>query len=565
MGLREKALEFYQNKNQSLALSPDENLKPAESPVDLSDDWEKEAITEIRNKGFADKAEILASVPQKTDDQFLLRTDNEGKTIATSSAMANRVEALLNLIDLCKEMAFADDEEELWSTVTFGLLGQIGAREAAIFLKEDDRFVLKADRGFTVDNDFALPRRSGVEREIRKNMSLHYAKDIVEKLAGEEQTFIKSLNADLLIPITRHEDLFGVIILGKPVGASDYHIDDLLYLKLFGEVLGAFYESVQRILEVSELKRSWSEKEQRHQGYLAILQQLQQKNARSEEILELIRNELKEQYGIRLYFFLEKDELNFLPFSQMGFSQQSIDQFQIPASEPWLWESRHHQNWYKYVDFKNDSKLTSHFAPEDLAIVEAMHILPLFFNKELHGAFLLLEVSQNLISEALSYLQALLQNYFYLRMMEKVNEQLSGQVHGAARDPLLALRKIVNEREGELSENKVPYALFSIQITNQASLENLFGPQKMAETKAEIKSILSNEVADDQFLAEIFPGQFLMIIAGAGEGDLWSISKLLQKKVTRAYPEEDKRPLFRTRMLVRPDKELPELASFLFD
>ncbi len=149
--------------------------------------------------------------------------------------------------------------------------------------------------------------------------------------------------------------------------------------------------------------------------------------------------------------------------------------------------------------------------------------------------------------------------------MEKVNEQLSGQVHGAARDPLLALRKIVNEREGELSENKVPYALFSIQITNQASLENLFGPQKMAETKAEIKSILSNEVADDQFLAEIFPGQFLMIIAGAGEGDLWSISKLLQKKVTRAYPEEDKRPLFRTRMLVRPDKELPELASFLFD
>ena len=573
MGLREKALEFYRerSKESSLALSPVENIKPSSdsSSSHFDEEWETDALAEVKRSGKVTRNELLQKQPRHPvldTGKFLFQNDSEATTqpAGSGAAMHNRVESLLNLIELCKELGFVEDEDELWSTVIYGLLGQIGSREAAIFLKIHDRFELKADRGFIIDPQFKLPRRSGIERVLSKEAALYYVKDILDKIVAEEKTWLQSLNAEIVIPIMKYEEVAGFILLGKPIGADDFHLDDLLYLKLFGEVLGSFYDSINRIIFISEQRKLWQEREERHHVYLGYLEKLNRASD-IEESTSLVKRVVHDDFSIRLYLFLARDGQSFRPYLSAGLKKQTIDSFTVPVSEDWLWESRHHSTWYNFVDFKDHERLTNRFSPEDLTIVQSMYLLPLFFQKELEGLFIVFEVNRTLGQDDLSYLQSILQTHFFYKLTSDLETRFKDQLEEQRVDPLMALKKLQKSFEESLEKKKIPYSLVTFQISNASRLGNLLGAEKLFSIKSEVKGILTTETTGDDFVAEIFPSHFLLILKGQTKSDTWSLSKLVQKKVAKLYPEEETRPLLRVKSVSRPDQNLVDLSDFIFE
>ena len=576
MGLREKALEFYETRSEKsdLSLSPVENIKPNTNAAEAEfDEWEREALNEVKQAGKISTHELIQVNPDypilsdTSADPFLLNSDRQKMTQPsnTGAALHNRVEALLNLIELCKEIGFVDDEEGLWSTVIYSLLGQIGSREAAVFLNNGDQLELKADRGFIIDPHFQLPGQSGIYRILVKDPSLFYVKDVLDKVVTEEQTWLKALNAELIIPIMRYEEVSGFIILGKPIGSSDYHVDDLLYLKLFGEILGSFFDSINRILYISEQKRKWQEREVRHEHYLNYLDRLNRLKDLEEATADF-NNILKEGFSLNFYTFLFSEEgQTFKPYLSKGLKQQTIDNFEVPIHEPWLWESKHHHTWYNFVDFKENTALTKRFSQDDLSTIQSMYLLPLFYEKEMRGLFIIYEVNKTLTKEDLKYLKALLFGHFLRKIALDFSEKLKENNSSAAIDPLASLKTFHSKFENRLQEEKVPYSCISIQVSNAGRLVKLLGSDKYNEIKASIKGLLAKETAAGDFIAEIFPSQFLLISKGCKRDDAWGLTKVLQNSMNQAYAKGDVRPLFRNKVLSRPEDDFSDLSDFLFD
>ena len=91
------------------------------------------------------------------------------------------------------------------------------------------------------------------------------------------------------------------------------------------------------------------------------------------------------------------------------------------------------------------------------------------------------------------------------------------------------------------------------------------GSDEYNEIKASIKAILAKKTTAGDFIAEIFPSQFLLILKGCKRDDAWGLTKVLQKNINQAYAKDDVRPLFRNKILSRPEDDFSDLSDFLFD
>ena len=194
-----------------------------------------------------------------------------------------------------------------------------------------------------------------------------------------------------------------------------------------------------------------------------------------------------------------------------------------------------------------------------------MYLLPLFFQKELEGLFIVFEVNRTLGQDDLSYLQSILQTHFFYKLTSDLETRFKDQLEEQRVDPLMALKKLQKSFEESLEKKKIPYSLVTFQISNASRLGNLLGAEKLFSIKSEVKGILTTETTGDDFVAEIFPSHFLLILKGQTKSDTWSLSKLVQKKVAKLYPEEETRPLLRVKSVSRPDQNLVDLSDFIFE
>jgi len=579
MGLREKASEYYKKNvgslsdNNPLALTPEEKITESlPIPNIHEDNWEQEALDELKTKGKISSNELIERITrfksEKAEERaFLLSDDLRMITqpVDLGFAQQDRLEALYNLLDLCKELTLIEKETELWSTLLFALLGQIGSREAAIFFKEEktNQLILKAVKGFVLETDFRLSKDNEIEKIIEGNPTLYYVKDMIPKIRDIHQQWLEAMNAELIIPLMRYEEFVGFIILGKPIGLMDYNLDDLLYLKLYGEIVGSFYESISRIIYVSEQKEIWDQREKRHLRFMMFMEQLE-KNQNIEEVKILLRDLLFDEFGFSMYIMLLADGDMFFPDVSQGLKEETVKAFEVQASEPWIWENRLMDDWFRYVDFKEDLNLYEKFSAEDFSIINQMYILPLNFEGQLKATFLLFEVEKAISKEDLRYIQAILKSYFLTIYTKTIRKKLIDQLHEAERDPLFALRKYISEQEKNLKNKGIPYSIISFKISNGERLENLLGAQKMMSIKYDIKKFFSNLISRDQYFSEVFPNHFLLILDKADNKHTQKIVNQVFKDIRFYFPLEENRPLAIHRIISRPIDDLLPLEKFLF-
>ncbi|MDH5721657.1 MAG: hypothetical protein OEZ13_13720 [Spirochaetia bacterium] len=565
MGLREKALDYLEQKksgtpDSSLALHPDEKQ---ENTITEEKEWDEDNISDIKDSGSVDRESLIYKhVPGQKN--FLLEGDLDG-TIPTASEFAyqNRIEALLNLVEVIKELGALDDEDELWNTLLFSILGQMGSKKASIFFKQDERLSHKASKGFIIEDEFKLPKRSSIERIIKKDNAIHYLNSLVKEVEGDEKNWLLSLDAELIIPILRYEDIVGFIILGKSVGNKDYNLDELLYLKLLGETLGSLYESIKRIVYVNQQKNIWQEREYKHANFLNFLSALETE-ADKEKIQEIFLRLIEENYSLAMFALLIKEDNFFKPVLHRGLKTKTMENFDIPITESWVIESRNEKQWYSYIDFKDNIHLTERFSGEDKKIIQTMYVLPMFFRGQLEGLFLLFEVKKPLNDDDLKYLQSILNAYFWHTKSVNLTEKQENQLNSLRQDPLYPLRTLLEEKEELWGKKYIPYSILLIKISNIERLKNLFGENREIKIRSQIRQILEEKISNEDFLAEIFPSQFLLLLKGKTRSDTWQISKAAQKNINKQYPDENARPLLNYRIVDRPENPLPALDVFLF-
>lgn len=556
MGLLQKAQDFLRKKTSKAEESLPEQ-------IDVPEEWEREAEQESRLPAIPEEE---SSFEPQEKDPYLFADETQLSTLPVTGDINQqaRIEALMSLLELSKELASVTDEDDLWSDILFGIIGQLGVKQVALFFLEQGKPVLKASRGFEISEELDLPNRSGIARALEKTPEIFYPNEMLKKIGGPEKKWLSSLPLGLVVPIVHAGNVRGFILVGKALAGEEFHPDDLLYLKICGELVAAFHQSIQRVLFYSQQKRIWSERESR----FVFLSEFLKQTANYESIQEAekdLSEMLTDGFGVQVFALLRREEDSFAPLISSGLKHESVERLKAPITAPWLWEARHRKDWYSWKEFRKDPDLSARLKNEDLSIAQSLTILPLYFRSELAGVFLLFELESPLGSEALMMLRTALASLFHMSLANQFLDKSNSSYAKALKDPLYPIKKLIREKEAELEKDPKGYSLLSIQISNQGRLNKLLGAEEGRGVRTKMRALIGEELSSTSYLSEFFPGHFLAIENGWDRSMAWTWSKKLSKKIKKNFPDENTRPIIRTKILARPEDPFMDLDIFLFD
>ena len=571
MGLREKALKYEQESLQTKFLK-EEDI-PQNEPVsqDRQDTLDQDISKEVSELNVVDITKNMEPISQESlhrqngsgdTETFLHSGDlhSISRPLVGGLEQQNQVEALLNLIELAKELSGIMDENELWDTIIITLIGQLGSKEAAIFLQDKQGLILKANQGFIVEKPFTVSIEISLLQELIHDNGLIYIENLVPKLNPVEKMWFRSLNADILVPIIRFEEIIGFIIIGKPIAFLDYNLEDLTYLKALGELLGSYYESINKIIKISEQIKTWEKRKIYYNGfkkYLDSIEKATTMEALDRYFLEILQND----HDIDKFIFLIKEHKKFYPSIHRGLEKKTIEKFHLSTKDPLIIEVKNHENWYEYTAFLDNSKFIKKFSAGDLSLLKRIFIFPLCLENELEGIFFIFEIRKNLEREDLQYLNLILRNYYWAFLASKKNRSLETKT---LEDPLYALRELVSDHETDLKSKQIPFLLILLSIENAKSLRNLKGEKGFEKQKMYFKSTLISMISEKDNCMEIFPNQFFLTIQGKTPKDAEHLLRRLEENMSVKYRSEAARPLWDKKILSRPDDPATSIDSFLF-
>ena len=307
MGLKEKALKFEKELHSAVSGAAD-TVDSDLSEIPERDTREPEEILAEKKSSEGQETDLPNHYERKAGmDLFLSSDDLHSNTrpVLHGLAQQGQIEALLSLIELSKELGSARTEHEVWDTILFTLIGQLGVREVAIFLKEKEKFVLKANRGFVTEVGFEIPLDSSLIKELSQETGLVYIKKLIPHLKSPEKVWINALNADFLVPVLNYDKIVGFIILGKTIAHLDYNLEDLMYLKILGELFGSFHHSTKQLIQISRQKRQWEERESDYKVWKYYIE-VTQKATNFVDIDRAFQEVLHTRYKVNKFcFFVE--------------------------------------------------------------------------------------------------------------------------------------------------------------------------------------------------------------------------------------------------------------------
>lgn len=524
MGLREKASDFSKHPDRSHTL-PDLYLKPSEGK-------KKQAPKEL--------PEINAEpiVPPEKPAQ------------PVTSHRPDKLETVLSLLELFKEFGEAETEDDLWQILVYSLLGQLGSRDIAIFLFEDGRLSLKAFHGFVLQKDFLYPAKPAIIELLRDGQSKP-ASEITGALTEAEKQFFTSLNIQTVTPVRRYEEFRGLLMTGKPSAGQTLIKDDYYYLRLCGELLGSFEKQLRRMADSGQ-REALARETVETATQIAKLTDSIRLSDQQEEITTQFKKLLADKFQIDVFLFLSRDQFTFTPIASGGLPAETVQTFELSSADNWVESVTSSGEWFVSREYQNKEELYQALPESDRKYLKICAVLPLAIHGETHGIFVSFYREETVTPENLRNagicITAFYYNYVTQKMMRPTPEDLSA-------NPVQALRSILAEREDELKRTGTPFALMVIDMANLSRLKNLYGDSFLKTARDKTHEIILQHAGPSDFLTEVFHGHFIGVYPGQENGDVFRLSRIVQREIGKVYPDEDTRPLFSVKIYARPFNE----------
>lgn len=561
MGLREKALNYA----DKVTSEDHEKIRPSLKAADTDniEDWEQESLSQFKAGGRVDRKSLLEEGPagMKAGDDPYLFSDRDIHPNEIHLARQARIEHLLNLLELIRDLADTRDEDDLWTNILFGISGQVGARETAVFYLEDGRYTLMQSRGFLLEERFRLSCRSRLVKRLSEDTSIRYSRELEELLAGEEKEWLKALKAELVVPIVTFSELNGFILLGPPLAHGDYSLDDLLYLKLAGEVFGSFRNLLDNLTAARREREKWQQREERLVAYRQYIEAVQQKHSR-DDMVTLTRELLTEKFNLNAFIFLEKHGGHFEPVLYRGLSDKTVGNMNGIGAEGWIYSftgpGRNH-----YSEISSISEIYDRLSREEASVFDSFDIWPFFLKKSVTGLLVVFRMQKEASEDEPEFLSSVMHTFFLHNISEhllNVGEKTE-QIHSD--DPLYSLKNLIQRKETLLNERKEPFSLLFMAIDNADRLRNILGADLAGSLIAELEQMVQTLLPAGSEMFTPFSERILMVLPGYERAATWKLSKTIQKEISTVFPDDELKPLLRFRMVSRPSQNAADIEELL--
>jgi|JI10StandDraft_1071094.scaffolds.fasta_scaffold63428_2 GGDEF domain-containing protein len=533
MGLRERASDYSKTTQAAhgidlgLELRPDLNKRaPAAEP--------SPTVQPAKQPGLQQKAEA-ASV------RAAARPDlDTAAQAAPGIGHKSQLDAVLNLIEIYKEFGSLRSAADLWQVIAYSLMAQLGTKNIAIFMEDDGRMQLRHALGFTFPSDFSFSATGKLCKILSTAKKPEYVSDLQGALSDSETRFLDSCGARYAAPVLRYEELRGVILINPPQGEAAFKSDDVFYLKVCGELLGAMESQLQLIAGAEEKRVAFS-RAQKYHDYAAEFVARLGRADNNEPLKDILEEELAQHYPDASLLLMTREDFFLRTHLATGFQRDHTAHLEVGLVDSIIEKTKQGQQIFTAADFEESEAFSF------LARYRQIYSHKILHRQEILAVAFIAETE----TEKVTALRTMLDHYVMQNHTSKLRDHATASLNHAD-NPVMAIRNFIAACEEHLQRSDEPFAVVVSDIANYTRLHNLHGDSVAAAVRDFTRRTLREIMESQDFSTEVFHGHFVSVLRQKEAGDAWRISRMLQKQAAKQYPDEDLRPVYQHKIYARP-------------
>lgn len=523
MGLRERASDFSKETRENRGLDLGLELRPGVPGTAIQAPQPAPGKAEPLEK----KTPPLPALPSLSE--FPETTGHKA-----------RLDSILNLIEIYKEFGSVRSAADLWQVIAYSLMAQLGAKNIAIFMEDDDRMHLMHALGFTLASDYSFSGKNRLCRELGETRRIVFTDDILGSLPENEAKLLSASGARYAAPVFRYEELRGVILINPPAGRAKFSDDDLFYLKICGELLGAM-EAQLRLVAGAEQRNEHLQRAQKYRGYARDFSVALGQLDNHEPLKDALENEMLQHFAESPLLLMLREDFFLRAHFATGYPRDSVQHLEVPLVEPLVEKIKQGQRTFTTTDFDSSESFTF------LGRYRQVWAHPILHRREFLGiAFIADQDAERVDALGTIVTQYVLQNH-----VSKLRDHATSSL-AHADNPVMAIRNFIAACEEQLERAQEPFAVIVTDIANYNRLQNLHGDSHATAVRDFARRTLREIMESQDFSTEVFHGHFVSVLRQKEAGDAWRLSRIMQKQAGKFYADEDLRPLFQHRIYARP-------------
>ncbi len=473
------------------------------------------------------------------------------------------------LFEIQKEFIKADTIEDVYSTILFSIMGQIGVSSVSIVApssEDDKKWIIQETHGIKIsDNNLYWEIEKGIFQILNTYKGVLDIEDIKNDINCREDYYkFTAVDARIITPLLKNGILAGAILVGEKINSEEFTPLEKEFLQELSDISSSIIESLAKFEKTStELFGLRIEKEilsdvEFFQDSLLNISSL-------DELGDVIKKNfyslglesyclfMQDQVG-RDYFPIYFDSKDLLGFSNSGFTikrNNRLATFLINKKSSIILEN-----------FNESSVIIDTFGRNRIIKMELFIAYPFIISGKLSGFITIFK-----INPAVDIIDIDIR-------IQKINRFLFPYLHRIYElDPEMCkyndLTAMFYDRiEPEIKhaqELNIPLSLVLITIKNYKRFYDRFGKIELEKLTQIISEIIKSKIYAGDFSARIDRNKFLIVLPGKEKRYSIMLSNSIKNEIIEKYNMSDFSLLITSLISVFPDdgKDLFSILDIL--
>ena len=481
---------------------------------------------------------------KKVNKKDFLYDDDEFSTTSLETHIAGqkKVDNYLTLFDISKEISTIDDLNELWESILYAIMGQLGSETIVIFSANQSRdvstFYPVAHSGFEIPDGWILRQGDEIFNSMRREPGVKYVNEFRELrshvLKKHEKDILGVTNAALLVPLKSQDDLFGILFVGPQLSGDDYSIDDIEFLNLLGEIVVV---AVSRILSKIRHEKESEELQEKAELYESVFSISHEMSGvkNIHEMRDILHLFLTKEYNVDQYslVLLNPGEQKYRLFGAEKISDTSMEKFQLDVSSNLIALISNLTRIYEVPDFKKNRELSGCYTNDDITLMDIYHVIPLVSLNWLVGYVAIHRLDKPWSKrqrEMISTSLELISPVFAAALL------MGGAQKSIFRDPFSPVESRLREEMKRTEKMRAPVSLVVFQIKNLKHFLSLSPTEEVSRFLADFGKVLSENLFETDYMGRISQGKYAIILPGRTKKEAITFEKKIRDALQAISP-----------------------------
>ncbi|MFN3604014.1 MAG: diguanylate cyclase domain-containing protein [Leptonema sp. (in: bacteria)] len=557
--------KFKLEKEAPKELDPELNpiQSSIESQKDLFEDWEEEAKKEMKNIQTLEKKEEI--------EKKIIEDDSEILTLPEEIHIASqkRIDYYLSLFDINEELQEIEHFDEFLENLAFIIQEQLGTRSLLVFgNKEFPQSVQRLENLFEIGYksvDFFIPLKDPIFTIFNNSNEIHYITTLERDLKQKESIYFQfkeifnDFSIALLLKID--PDVYGLVLLSKPLDQPDYVLDDLEFLRILTKIALSKIKQLKRMFELEKKIQNVQKFNQYSKSIFKFLLDCSNKK-NMDEIYDLLEELLDKEFGIGMSSFIVivPNQGYYKLFSGKNISLESLEKFHLDINSDLVSLISNLTTVHPLENFRSYQDVVNNYSEEDISLMQNFIIFPLVHLNWLVGFLVIHKFKKEWDSD---YEEALLYLSTYLATLV-TNLVLSEEKELIFRDTFSPLRKKIEFEIQKAEETQSSFSIVDIKIKNFKKLLSVNQVSKMDQYLRKLIDIIHSTLYKHDYLVRLAHARFVIILTKKSKEESQIYLKKLLAKIneTNIFYDSPIQPIYTYEIFSYP-KDADNLKKFL--